>query len=259
MDSPVPAFSAASPVCRHKRQERHQRADQRYFALKSNSELVVIIMDMRLRMLAILANITVASALGSYSFLGTQLASWNSAPASLAVDATAAVMPAPGSASGVTGSTTSTSSYGATFNGYYCSPIPDMVYDGLLYIGSVGLQCEYTWLADGTGYNDNPIYEYSCPDGGYLSGSNCIANTTTPDLKFTWATPTAYDTNGQPLVTGVDVVEGSSCSASSWTNVATVSPSADSYTVDNPSTSEYYGIRTVNESWLGPVTSCTQG
>jgi len=211
----------------------------------------------RLRSILLGAGVITAS-LALVALPAVGYSAWNSS-VSVSKTISAATVPTPESASGVAGSTTTTSSYGATFNGYDCPPISDMVYDGLLYIGSVGLQCEYTWLADGTGYNDNPIYEYSCPDGGYLSGSNCIANTTTPDLKFTWATPTAYDTNGQPLVTGVDVVEGSSCSASSWTNVATVSPSADSYTVDNPSTSEYYGIRTVNESWSGPVTSCTQG
>jgi hypothetical protein len=132
-------------------------------------------------------------------------------------------------------------------------------YNGLVYVGGVGEQCWYTWNVDGTTYYDTPVYEYSCPNGGTLSGSTCYVTTVTPYIKFAWATPTAYDANGQPLVTGVDVVEGSSCSTSSWTIVATASPSADSYTIDYPSTSEYYGIRTVNESWLGPVTSCTQG
>jgi len=213
---------------------------------------------MRLKLLAILANVTMASALGSYLFLGTQLASWNSTPASLSVDATATVMPAPGSASGDAVNTTITSSYEATQDGYDCPPEQNFYYVGAIFTSN-GVKCAYTDPSGEGATSYFPvIYEYDCPNGGTLSGTTCYT-TTTPYLKFIWATPTAYDANGQPLVTGVDVVEGSSCSASSWTNVATVSPSADSYTIDNPSTSEYYGIRTVNESWLGPVTSCTQG
>ena len=201
-----------------------------------------------------------ALTLASSAFIAAPAYSaWHTA-VSMSESVGAATVPTPGSASGVTGSTTTTSSYAATFDGYYCPTMSGYTYHGLVYVGGVGEQCWYTWNFDNTNYYDTPVYEYSCPSGGSLSGSTCYTTTTTPYLKFTWTTPTAYDTSGQPYVTGVDVVEGSSCSTSSWTNVATVSPSADSYTIDNPSTSEYYGLQTTGlGGWTSTVSGCTLG
>jgi len=174
----------------------------------------------------------------------------------------AATVPTPGSASGVTGSTIITNSYGATFNGYYCPPVSGYTFDRVEYNNGFGEQCVYTSTNQSAPtyyyYPTNP--EYSCPDGGSLSGSDCITTTTTPYIKFTWATPTAYDASGQNFVTGVDVVEGASCSASSWRVVATESPSADFYAIGNPSTREYYGLQTTGlGGWTSTVSGCTLG
>jgi len=199
-----------------------------------------------------LAVVAAASiALPSYS-------AWNTAlPKSQPISTS--TIPAPGSASGTTGSTTTTSSHAATPNDY-CPLMTGYKNTGFVNVDGEGLQCGYTWNYDGTNYYDTPAYEYSCPSGETLSGSTCDTTTTTPHVKLTWATPTGYGANGQPLATGVNIVDGSSCSTSAWTTVATASPSADSYTFNNPSTSEYYAVQTTGPGgWTSPVSGCTLG
>jgi hypothetical protein len=186
---------------------------------------------------------------------------WNSS-VSVSKTISAATVPTPGSASWNAVSTTTSSSYPATYDGYHCPPVSGYTFDRVDFNNGFGEQCVYTttnqYAPTYYYYPINP--EYSCPDGGSLSGSTCITETTTPDIRFTWTTPTAYDASGQDFVTGVDVVEGSSCSTSSWTVVATESPSVDSYTVDNPSTSEYYGLQTKGlGGWTSTVSGCTLG
>jgi len=177
---------------------------------------------------------------------------WHSS-VSVAKTVSTATVPTPGSASVVAGSTTTSSSYPAMT---FCPNESGAYYNGTAYINGVA-QCQYT------SYSGNVFYKnmiYSCPGSDLTFVQTCYTTTTTPDIKFTWATPTAYDASGQDFVTGVDVVEGSSCSASSWKVVATVSPSTDSYTVDNPSTSEYYGLQTKGlGGWTSTVSGCTLG
>jgi len=198
----------------------------------------------------------VLSSLALVALPSVGYSAWHSA-VSVPETVSAATVPTPGSASVVAGSaTTTTYLYSATVIGKYC---PEYQGEFLVEITPYD-QCEYRFGANGYTYVMNRVDEYSCPYGGYQYGSNCDTTTTTPDIKFTWATPTAYDASGQDFVTGVDVVEGSSCSASSWKVVATVSPSTDSYTVDNPSTSEYYGLQTKGlGGWTSTVSGCTLG
>jgi len=173
-----------------------------------------------------------------------------------------ATVPTPGSASGVAGSATTTSSYPADFDNYFCAFINGYTVVNTYNTGN-GEQCVYAEPQEPTArtVTYSAVYESPCSYGGNLLGSNCYYTTsTTPDVNFTWKTPTAYDASGQNFVTGVDVVEGPSCSTSSWKVVATVSPSADSYTLDNPSTSEYYGLQTIGiGGWTSAVSGCTLG
>jgi len=165
-----------------------------------------------------------------------------------------ATVPTPGSASwNAVSTTTDTGSYPA-YPGNDCPALND-TYIVNVHISGNDVTCAY---ANGFSFLTHVVYY--CENGGTLSGTNCITTTTTPYLKFTWATPTAYDASGQDFVTGVAVVEGSSCSTSSWTVVAKESPSADSYTVDDPSTSEYYGLQTTGfGGWTSTVSGCTLG
>jgi len=200
----------------------------------------------------------VTASLALVTLLAVGYSAWNSS-VSVSKTVSAATVPTPKSASGVAGSTTTSSSYGATYDGYYCPPLVPWKFSTVYDING-SIICDYTNLNNPDNHLEWPsVSEYSCPSGGTLSGTDCIT-TTTPDIKFTWATPTAYDASGQDFVTGVDVVEGSSCSTSSWKVVATVSPSTDSYTVDNPSTSEYYGLQTKGlGGWTSTVSGCTLG
>jgi len=183
---------------------------------------------------------------------------WHTA-ISMSESISTATVPTPESASGVAGSTTTSSSYPATNDGDYCPTLVPWKFNGYTYLYGT-TQCDYTNLNSGSHMYINAVAKYSCPSGGTLSGTTCYTNTTSPYLQFTWKTPTAYDASGQDFVTGVAVVEGSSCSTSSWKVVATAPPSADSYTIDNPSTSEYYGLQTIGiGGWTSSVSECSIG
>lgn len=176
-------------------------------------------------------------------------------------------MPAPASASGSLGSVSSTvsSSYAAhsytassTDVGYWY-PQPNWSTTGHYYICSVtgspgdntSAPCQKT------------VYytAYDCPNGGTLSGTTCYTTTTTttPVVTLSWTATIATSVLGQPLAPNMQVLQATSCTSTRWTVLATVADSTGSYTVNNPSTSDYYAIRTVNGSWTGPVVSCTQG
>jgi len=182
---------------------------------------------------------------------------WHSA-VSVPETVSAATVPTPESASGVSGSTTINSSYPAVY-GFDCPTIPGYTYKNVVPYERY-YYCFYESYS-GEDYTEvKTNLSHYCPDGGYLSGTTCYTNTTSPYLQFTWKTPTAYDASGQDFVTGVAVVEGSSCSTSSWKVVATAPPSADSYTIDNPSTSEYYGLQTIGiGGWTSSVSECSIG
>ena len=157
----------------------------------------------------------------------------------------AATMPAPSTPSGNLSAVTTTSTYAAF---YGCANGTAPFWDGNLdaYVCNGGANYYYPG--------------YYCLDGGYLSGTTCYVSTTTNEVKFSWVPSTTTDAMGMPLVPQVQVVESTSCTSSSWTALATVADSTDSYTVSSPSAAEYYAIRTLNGStWTGPTTSCTQG
>jgi len=199
----------------------------------------------------------VLSSLALVALPSVGYSAWHSA-VSVPETVSAATVPTPGSASGVTGGTTTASSYPAVF-GFDCPTEPGYTFKNVVTYGRVS-QCIYESYTGEDYLAYNITLSHYCPDGGYLSGTTCYTNTTSPYLQFTWETPTAYDASGQDFVTGVAVVEGSSCSTSSWKVVAKVSPSADSYMVDNPSTSEYYGLQTTGiGGWTSTVSGCSIG
>jgi hypothetical protein len=196
-----------------------------------------------------------------------QLASWNGGTPAYTQSVSAATMPAPSSASGGLASSSSTSSYAAS-----SSSTTTVVYGTWTSEGSstVGSTTTYYWQCSVGPYvgtsTDNPpsasscsadstTTSYSCPNGGTLSGTSCDTTVTTYTVDFAWNETSV----GPSLIPDMQVVSASSCTSASWTTVATVTDSTGSYTVNSPSSSDYYGIRSVNGSWLGPVTSCTQG
>lgn len=170
--------------------------------------------------------LAIAIALLSMLLGGVQLAAWSGSPSPNVLRVAAATIPAPSSASGYLGTT----QVGSTYTAQSICPS--------------GGSCYYT-----------------CYLGGYyLSNGECIMYTTVPAVQFSWTTTTTTDASGSPLVPEVQVLEASSCTSTSWTTVATVADSTGSYTVNSPSSSDYYAIRTLAGSdWTGPITSCAQG
>jgi hypothetical protein len=209
-------------------------------------------------------------------FAGMQLSAWQSSPSPAVMNVASATMPAPTSASGKltssSSSSTSTSTYAAIASTTYST-----VYGTWNILGCATLECSFQCSVTGQVVNTfatppagapspsspcettSSSTSYSCPYGGYLSGTICYVTTstttTTNTVKFTWSE--TY--TGQFLVPNIQIVEATSCTSSSWTPIATATDSTGSYTVNSPSSSEYYAIRTVNHAWIGPVTSCTQG
>jgi hypothetical protein len=95
---------------------------------------------------------------------------------------------------------------------------------------------------------------YYCPRGGSLGGTECYKNFnigTSYSVNFSWKISTS--------VPDVQVVKSSSCTGGSWSIVATVPDSDGSYTVNQVSSSEYYGVRPAKGSSVGIVSACTQG
>jgi hypothetical protein len=93
---------------------------------------------------------------------------------------------------------------------------------------------------------------YYCPQGGSLVDTECFKNIgTSYSVKFSWTASTS--------VPNVQVVKSSSCTSGSWSVIATVPDNDGSYTVEQVSSSEYYGVRPVNGSLVGLVSACTQG
>ena len=207
-----------------------------------------------------------------------RLAAWSGSPAPNVLRISAATMPPPTSASGSLGSTssTSTSSYAASSYQYQSGTTTSYTYGTWIEDQAAGSQQQYTCsLNDYTFWSSGypsfpcetsttvPVYStaYDCPNGGTLSGTTCYTTTTTtiPAVKFSWTATSVASVLGQSLAPNVQVVSSSSCTSTTWTTLTTVADSTGSYTVSNPSTSDYYAIRTANGSWIGPVVSCTQG
>lgn len=225
------------------------------------------------------AVVVLALAFGVSLLTGMRLSVWQSSPSPAVMKVTTATMPAPNSANGqltsTTTSSTSTSSYPASSHQQ-----PYTVYGSWSTVGCAPnagqTECTYQCSLNGQTANNlgNPpsppssyacsktdyTTVYDCPNGGSLSGITCYVTTTstssTPStIKFTWSE--TY--TGPFLVPDIQVVEANSCTSTNWTPIATESDSSGSYTVNSPSSSEYYAIRTINNSWIGPTTSCTQG
>jgi len=227
------------------------------------------------RLVAVLGSALVAVAFAFFPFsVSVQPAGWQSAPAQVTLKAAAATMPAPTSASGAlaSASKTSTSTYSAS--SYQSQSGTTTTYGSWELVECATTECGWTCSVTGAFTTtsgspppppsspcetSSPTYStaYDCPNGGTLSGTTCYVTTTTTanTVQLSWS-PTI---TGQFLVPKIQVVDATSCTSSTWTVLATESDITGSYTISSPSSTEYYGLRTLSGSWTGPVTSCTQG